>query len=220
MVKLADLKKSIKDDIEAAKDKFKAHFEASHQLALSGTENQFELLGQSIGKVISFRINKAEQTGFPNLELTFTDRGLYFYQGEEIPGGTNATYQGFLDSNTLVFYGQGNGMSVAEVPASLQTPNEKQTDGRTFSTWFTEGVAKLEPTLTGAGTYRGSILYRWVPGAFAGLNPLPAVFQLIINDFGFTFGTIWRWVQPAGTSTDASTSPSSTASSTPSSSKK
>jgi hypothetical protein len=197
MGKLTDIKKRIEDDIEAAKEKFKDRIEQSHQLAESGTENQFTLLGQSVGKVMGFRVLRAGEIGYPRLELTFTDRGLYFYNGEVIPGGTNATYEGFMDSS-VIFYGQGNGMSVAEVPASMQTPHEKETAGRTSSTWYTEGVAQLEPTLTGAGTYRGSILYRWVPGAFAGLNPMPAVFQLIIDDLGFTFGTIWRWVPPAG----------------------
>jgi hypothetical protein len=149
----------------------------------SQIQDQFVILGRSIGKVMGFRINRSGETGFPNLELTFTDRGIYFYNGQEILGGTNATYQGFLDQD-LVFYGQGNGMSVAV------------TDPRTSATWFTEGVAKLEPNLTGAGTYRGSILYRWAPGPFAVLNPMPAVFELTIDNLGITHGTIWRWVQP------------------------
>jgi len=197
---LTSIKQRISDDIAAAKEKFKGQIAAAHQLAESGTQDQFTLLGESVGKVIGFRILRSGEIGYPRLELTFTDRGLYFYQGQVIPGGTNATYEGFLDSS-LIFYGQGNGMSVAEVPAGMQTPHGKETAGRTSSPWFTEGVAKLEPTLTGAGTYRGSILYRWVPGAFAGLNPMPAIFQLIIDDFGLTFGTIWRWVPPA-TSTE------------------
>lgn len=149
----------------------------------SGKQDQFVLLGRSIGKVISFRILRSAQTGFPRLEMSFTDRGLYFYNGQTIPGGTNATYEGFMDQDGI-FYGQGNGMSVAV------------TDPRTEATWLTEGVAKLEPTLTGAGTYRGSMLYRWAPGPFAVLNSMPAVFELTINNLGFTDGTIWRWVQP------------------------
>ncbi len=149
----------------------------------SGKQDQFVLLGRSIGKVISFRILRSGETGFPRLEMSFTDRGLYFYNGQIIPGGTNATYEGFMDQDQI-FYGQGNGMSVAV------------TDPRTEATWLTEGVAKLEPTLTGAGTYRGSMLYRWGPGPFAVLNSMPAVFELTINNLGFTNGTIWRWVQP------------------------
>jgi len=150
-------------------------------------QDQFELLGQSIGKVMGFRILRSGETGFPHLELTFTDRGIYYFNGQEILGGTNATYQGFLD-DSLIFYGQGNGMSVAEA------------DPRTSATWVTEGVAKLEPNLTGAGTYRGSILYRWAAnGPFAVLNPMPAVFQLTIDNWGITHGTIWRWVQSSST---------------------
>ncbi|HEY0320673.1 MAG TPA: hypothetical protein VGC66_06970 [Pyrinomonadaceae bacterium] len=167
-------------------------------LGKTAGQDQFVLLGRSIGKVMGFRILRSGETGFPHLELTFTDRGIYFYNGQEILGGTNATYQGFLDQD-LVFYGQGNGMSVAE------------TDPRTSSTWCTEGVAKLEPNLTGAGTYRGSILYRWAPGPFAVLNPMPAVFELVINNWGITHGTIWRWVQPdSSTDTSETTSADST----------
>lgn len=163
---------------------------------------RFKLLGKSVGKVISFAVLPAGEVGNTNLQLTFTDRGLYFYNGQIIPGGTNATYIGFAAPQPpdaaypLVFYGQGNGMSVAEVQ-----PN------RTNSTWLTEGVAGLERNLTGAGTYRGSILYRWEEsGPFGVLNRLPAVFQLIINDFGFTFGTIYRWMDPSEDSTSDSSS--------------
>ena len=28
---------------------------------------------------------------------------------------------------------------------------------------------------------------------FAQLNGVPAIFQLQIDDFGFTYGKIWRW---------------------------
>lgn len=28
------------------------------------------------------------------------------------------------------------------------------------------------------------------------LNPMPAVFELTIDNWGITNGTIWRWVQP------------------------
>jgi hypothetical protein len=56
------------------------------------------------------------------------------------------------------------------------------------------------------------MLYNWAPdGAFAGLNGMPAIFQLIINDLGFTFGTIWRWVEPKSDQTsDASDGSSDT----------
>lgn len=164
-------------------DVIKPHFQST-----TG-QDQFVLLGQSIGKVVGFRILRSGETGFPHMELTFTDRGIYYFNGQQILGGTNATYQGFLDRD-LIFYGQGNGMSVAE------------TDPRTSATWMTEGVAKLEPNLTGAGTYRGSILYRWASdGPFAVLNPMPAVFELTINNWGITHGTIWRWAPPGTTDT-------------------
>jgi hypothetical protein len=65
----------------------------------SGKQDQFVLLGRSIGKVIAFLILPSEQTGFPNLEMSFTDRGLYFYNGQIIPRGTDAPYQGFLDED-------------------------------------------------------------------------------------------------------------------------
>jgi len=189
MGELDNLKQKLVADLDEAKDKLLKNIAKDDVKSLaalakpSGKQDQFVLLGRSIGKVIAFRILRSEQTGFPNLEMSFTDRGLYFYNGQIIPGGTDATYQGFLDED-LVFYGQGNGMSVAV------------TDPRTSATWLTEGVAKLEPTLTGAGTYRGSMLYRWAPGPFAVLNPMPAVFELTIDNFGITDGTIWRWVQP------------------------
>lgn len=186
---LDSIKQDLLADIDEAKQKLIKDIgvdDAKSLAALakpSGKQDQFVLLGRSIGKVMGFRILRSGETGFPHLELTFTDRGLYFYNGQTIPGGTNATYTGFLDQE-LVFYGQGNGMSVAV------------TDPRTEATWLTEGVAKLEPNLTGAGTYRGSILYRWAPGPFAVLNPMPAVFELTITNLGITHGTIWRWVQP------------------------
>jgi hypothetical protein len=206
MGKLDDIKQKLLAELEEAKDhlvKDKLSSEAEFTLGQkTGKQDQFQLLGKSIGKVISFRINRSGETGFPNLEMTFTDRGIYFYNGQEILGGTNATYQGFMDES-LVFYGQGNGMSVAE------------TDPRTSSTWFTEGVAKLEPNLTGAGTYRGSILYRWAPGPFAVLNPMPAVFELTINSWGITHGTIWRWVPPSDTDDGESTSDSDKGSANP-----
>jgi len=165
----------VANEIEDARSKFKDLFPPN------GWSVDLEELGESVGKVVGFRILRSGETGFPNLELTFTDRGLYTFNGKKIPGGTNATYQGFLDKS-LVFYGQGNGMSVA-----VTQPE------RCYSTWYTEGTAKLEPTLTGAGIYRGSILYRW-DGELAQLNGVPAIFQLQIDDFGFTYGKIWRWV--------------------------
>lgn len=186
---LDDLKQQIVTDLDEAKDRLLKNVAVDDLKSLaalakpSGKQDQFVLLGRSFGKVISFRILRSEQTGFPRLEMSFTDRGLYFYNGQTIPGGTNATYEGFMDQDGI-FYGQGNGMSVAV------------TDPRTEATWLTEGVAKLEPTLSGAGTYRGSMLYRWAPGPFAVLNSMPAVFELTINNLGFTDGTIWRWVQP------------------------
>ena len=166
------------DDVAKAIDDAKNTFQ--NVLPQGGWTANLVELGESVGKVVGFRIIRSEQTGFPHLELTFTDRGLYTFNGKKIPGGTNATYQGYLDAD-LVFYGQGNGMSVA-----VTQPD------RAYSTWYTEGTAKLEPTLTGAGIYRGSILYRW-NGEFASLNGVPAIFQLQINDFGFTYGKIWRW---------------------------
>jgi hypothetical protein len=185
---LDDEKERLLQDLDATRERL---LKSRPQLAAKPVfqsptgQDQFVLLGQSIGKVMGFRILRSGETGFPHLELTFTDRGIYYFDGQEILGGTNATYQGFLDSS-LVFYGQGNGMSVAE------------TSPRTSATWMTEGVAKLEPNLTGAGTYRGSILYRWAPdGPFAVLNPMPAVFELTIDNWGITHGTIWRWAEPA-----------------------
>ncbi len=161
-------------DIEEAKQQF------DDILPQSGWNADLVELGVSVGKVFGFRILRSTETGFPHLELTFTDRGVYTFNGKKVLGGTNATYSGFLD-RSLVFYGQGNGMSVA-----LTKPE------RCYSTWLTEGTANLQPTLTGAGIYRGSILYRW-DGAFAELNGVPAIFQLQINDLGITFGKIWRW---------------------------
>lgn len=175
---------SIGRDIEEAEKSFFPNGIAEVIQANDDKNFRFKLMGKSVGKVISFAVLPAGEIGFPHLSMTFTDRGFYFYDGQIIPGGTNATYKGFSDANQI-FYGQGNGMSVA-----LTKPE------RTQSTWLTEGVAKVEPSLTGAGTYRGSILYRWAPGPFAAINPLPAVFQLIINELGITFGTIYRWVDP------------------------
>jgi hypothetical protein len=200
MGKLDDVKQQLLAELDEAKEHL-----AKHQLSNDaellvgkklGSQDQFALLGRSIGKVIGFRILRSGETGFPNMEMTFTDRGIYFYEGQEILGGTNATYQGFLDES-LVFYGQGNGMSVAE------------TSPRTSSTWLTEGVAQLEANLTGAGTYRGSILYRWAPGPFAVLNPMPAVFELTINSWGITHGTIWRWIPPSANGSADEGSPQS-----------
>jgi hypothetical protein len=190
--------KTLRREIEEAKEKFGALIEKageSFENYFGDTSIQLTILGESVGKVVGFRILRSDQTGFPKMEMTFTDRGIYTYDNQQFPGGTNATYEGFLD-DSLVFYGQGNGMSVALYPD--QTDAEKPERQRTYSTWLTEGVAKLEPTLTGAGTYRGSMLYRWQPdGRFASLNGTPAIFQLFINEFGFTFGKIWRWVLPA-----------------------
>ena len=165
---------ALANDLASAREKFKDIFPPN------GWSIDLEELGESFGKVVGFRILRSEQTGYPHLELTFTDRGIYTYNGKKIAGGTNATYSGYLDQS-LVFYGQGNGMSVAETDPT-----------RCYSTWYTEGTANLEPTLTGAGIYRGSILYRW-DGEFAQLNGVPAIFQLQIDDFGFTYGKIWRW---------------------------
>jgi hypothetical protein len=196
---LDDEKQKLLAALDDAKKHLLDHPLPSEKLSLDNLparQDQFALLGRSIGKVMGFRILRSGETGFPRLELTFTDRGIYFYEGQQILGGTNATYEGFLDQD-LVFYGQGNGMSVAE------------TDPRTSATWFTEGVAKLEANLTGAGTYRGSILYRWAPGPFAVLNPMPAVFELVIDNWGITHGTIWRWVPPAGGSDSGESSSNS-----------
>lgn len=162
------------------------------QNPLVGNE-QFKLLGKSIGLVIGFQILRAEQTGFPKIEMSFTDRGIYHYDGKFYPGGTNATFHGFLDGS-YIFYGQGNGMSVAIL--------DQASDSRTSSTWLVEGVAQLQPTLTGAGTYRGSMLYRWVDAPFSALNPMPAIFELTLVSIGylpltFTFGTIWTWAPPS-----------------------
>jgi hypothetical protein len=192
---LDDLDK-LHSDIDAAEQEF---FGGPVGELLTGQLDQFELMGKSIGKVIAFTVLPAGESGFTHLEMSFTDRGFYFYNGQVIPGGTNATYKGFLNQN-LIFYGQGNGMSVA-----VTKPN------RTSSTWLTEGVAKVQPSLTGAGTYRGSILYNWASnGAFAGINGMPAIFQLTINELGFTFGTIWRWIEPkSDESTDSSSDQSS-----------
>lgn len=165
---------------------------------------RFKLMGKSIGKVVAFAVLPAGEVGYTHLQMTFTDRGLYFYNGQLILGGTNATYKGYAvpqvqpDMPQLIFYGQGDGMSVAETKPQ-----------RTSSTWLTEGVAGLQANLTGAGTYRGSILYRWAPGPFAAVNPRPAIFQLIINDFGFTFGTIYRWLDPNEDAGEASVSATS-----------
>jgi hypothetical protein len=146
-------------------------------------QDRFELLGQSIGMVVAFKILRSTETAFPRMELSFTDRGVYTFNGQKILGGTDATFQGFLNDQQI-FYGQGNGYSVAE------------SSPRTYATWFTEGVAQLEANLTGAGTYRGSMLYRWQEdGPFAVLNPMPAIFELTINSVGIIRGTIWRWVK-------------------------
>lgn len=172
---LLDSTDKVLQDIEDAKKSF-----GSDLLPQSSWTANLVELGVSVGKVVGFRILRSEQTGFPHLELTFTDRGVYSYNGKKILGGTNATYSGFLDDKQI-FYGQGNGMSVA-----VTQPD------RCYSTWLTEGTAQLEASLTGAGIYRGSILYRW-NGDFAQLNGIPAIFQLQINDFGITLGKIWRW---------------------------
>jgi hypothetical protein len=117
MGKLDDVKQQLLAELDEAKEHL-ANSPLSNEAELMmgkklGGQDQFALLGRSIGKVIGFRIQRSGETGFPNMEMTFTDRGIYFYNGQEILGGTNATYQGFLDES-LVFYGQGNGMSVAE----------------------------------------------------------------------------------------------------------
>jgi hypothetical protein len=196
----------LKQEIADAEEQFKSLLKAAELEAYFGNKTvpTLEVLGKSIGTVIGFRIIRSAQTGFPHLELTFTDRGLYTFNGVEVPGGTNATYEGFLD-DSLVFYGQGNGMSVAIYPPELADLPAGGPHQRTYSTWFTEGVAKLEPTLTGAGTYRGSMLYRWrEDGPLHVLNGTPAIFQLTINDVGHTFGTIWRWVLPTSDSSSTS----------------
>lgn len=178
---LADLDE-LRSDVEAAEQKF---FGGPVEQLLAGRRDRFELMGKSTGKMIAFTVLPDGETGVTQLEMSFTDRGLFFYGDNVVAGGTNATYRGFMNASRI-FYGQGNGMSVA-----LTKP-------RTSSTWLTEGVAKLEPSLTGAGTYRGSILYNWAPnGAFAGINGMPAIFQLTIDELGFTFRTIWRWIEPS-----------------------
>lgn len=171
---LLDELDKVKNDLEEARQKFADKFPPN-----GWTANMVEL-GESMGKVMSFSILPTDETGFPKLEMTFTDRGIYSYNGKQIPGGTNCTFRGYMDSD-LIFYGQGNGMSVATTKPT-----------RCYSTWYVQGTAKLEPTLTGAGTYRGSMLYRW-DGEMASLNGTPAIFQLVLDDFGFTFGKIWRW---------------------------
>ncbi|MBV8519889.1 MAG: hypothetical protein JO197_21035 [Acidobacteria bacterium] len=170
-------------DIDAAEEQLRAS--GAGALLGGGQLNQFELFGKSIGRLIAFTILPAGESGFTHTSISFTDRGFYFIDGNVIPGGTNTTFKGFLNAHGI-FYGQGNGMSIA-----MTQPE------RTSGTWLTEGVAKVLPSLTGAGTYRGSMLYNWAPnGPFARLNGMPAIFQLVIDELGFTFGTIWRWIEP------------------------